>query len=81
MTTKQKREMTEALGYLNDIIENGASYVETKNPYIRKVYELHEVIGYSVIESANYLRSLINDSFKVSKMHKAILDEDLSQRY
>ena len=80
MTTKQKREMTEALGYLNDIIENNVS-VETNNPYVNKVYELHEVIGYSVVESANYLRSLINDSFKVSKMHKAILDEDLSQRY
>lgn len=80
MTTKQKREMTEALGYLNDIIENNVS-VETNNPYVKKVYELHEVVGLSVIDSALYLRSLINDSFIVSKMHKAILDEDLSKGY
>ena len=80
MTTKQKREMTEAIGYLNDIIENNVS-VETNNPYVNKVYELHEVVGLSILDSALYLRSLINDSFKVSKMHKAILDEDLSQRY
>lgn len=86
MTKYQKKYMEDALVYLKNLCENTpAEEVKrldeqspedreiSKNVYINKVFELHDVLGYSLIDAAQYMISNIRDTFNVSKIHGMLI--------
>ena len=86
MTKYQKKYMEEALIYFRNLCENTpAEEVNRlneqnpkdreiiKNVYVNKAFELHDVLGYSLIEAAQYMISNIRDTFEVSKIHGILI--------
>ena len=83
MTKYQKKYMEEALVYFGNLCDTSEEEIKkldnpgnreiTKNAYVNKMFELHDVLGYSLIEAAQYMISNIKDIFNVSKIHGMLI--------